>query len=112
MKKIKGTTIIESVTALAIITTIFGISLLLWGKLSAGSSNYLRYQAMVEVQRIYFEALDAENPESETLEREGLIIEKIISENAEWKRIKVLRCSAFDKNGRLIYERKLLIPAR
>ncbi len=112
MKKLKGTTIIESIVALMIITLIMGVSLMIMGKHSGSSRNSFRYIAQVEVQNLYYESFQKKNPMNETLEKEGMRIELAYNEHLNWKALLIVDCSVFDVNNRLIYERHWLIPAK
>lgn len=107
---LKGSTIIEALTAMVIISLIFGISLDLYLNIAQNDNNYLRYRAIVEMDRVYYKTLSEKNFNDDVTESDGITVEKKILPYTHASHVRILQCTARDRKERTLYEKRWIIP--
>jgi len=111
MKKLKASTLIETMVAMTIIMISFAVMVLLVINTSR-NTNILKMNAFLYCEDIKSETLALNKYEDEEYEYGNMHIIKSIYKYDKSHEIQVLEIQAFSKNELLIYETKLLIPVK
>ncbi|NOZ47669.1 MAG: hypothetical protein GXO79_12945 [Chlorobi bacterium] len=108
MKKLKASTIIETIVAMTIIMISFGIVALLIIN-NAKNNSQLKLNAYLLTEDIKAVTKAEKEYNNEEYEFENLLIYKSIEEYENFSNIKVLHLEVFSINDKLIYDSKELI---
>jgi competence protein ComGC len=109
LRKIQGSTLIESIVAMVIITVSFGVALLILSNISGKNNPQLKFKAYSEAQNTINNSIITSNFIDEDWQKEGLYIEKLILPYHEYEGLRVIEVKVFNNSGKLLIDRKDLI---
>ena len=111
LRKIKASTIIESIVAMVIITLVLGVALSVLSFVSGRNNPQIRFKAFAEAQRALNNCQNKAGLVDQEWNSEGLRIEKTVGQYREYPGIRLIEIKVYNNSGRLMIQRKELIQA-
>ena len=112
LKKLKASTIVESIVAMMIISICFGVALVVLAGSLRSQNPELTLKAYEQVQR----AVDSYKLQSvyldQTIELEGLTLECKLSKYGTYQSLRLLEIRAYNNGGRMIIKRQELLRVK
>jgi type II secretory pathway pseudopilin PulG len=109
LKKIKSSTLIESIVAMVIITISFSSAFLILSAVSGKNNPQLRFKALIEAQRALDNCKNSGNLQNQDWQLEGLKIEKVIKPFHEFQGLRQIEISVYNNSGKPLIHRTELI---
>lgn len=108
-KKLKATTLIEVLVAMIIILLSFGTGMMIYNNILNSDNGYEKMKSRLILNEIAIETKKEKTFFDEIKEEETFTIHKSIEQYKDKKNLSLLHLKAFNKQGRLIAEKKELI---
>lgn len=109
LKKIKASTLIESIVAMVIISITMGITFLIITNISAKNNPQLRFKAYIESQQAINNAITSSIIKDDTWRKDGIFVEKRYLEYYNYEDLRVLEIKVFNNAGKLLVLRRTII---
>ncbi|KAA3633733.1 MAG: hypothetical protein DWQ02_12635 [Bacteroidetes bacterium] len=109
MVRLKGSTIIEAMIAMTVITIVFLVGMMAIGRLGSSYKTVESYKVDLEMENQSQKTRQTQRYFDETIVFSGFMIEKKVDESEYGKNVLLLSLKAFDTQDRLLNERKELI---
>jgi hypothetical protein len=108
-KKLKGSTLVEVITAMVIILTCLGIAMTIFTNLSRDVNDELRILAEVRINTLASETKLKNDFTDVTLDEENLRIQRTILPYLQKARLRVVFIEAFIPSGKKVAEYKEIV---
>jgi hypothetical protein len=109
LKKMKASTLVESLVAMVIITVSMGFALLILSNISGKSNPLLKFKAYTEAQLVINTTRISNYINNEEWLKEGLTVEKFILPYKDYAGLRILEVKIYDNRHKLLIHRKEII---
>jgi hypothetical protein len=107
---VQGSSIVETVTALLIIVISFGAGMSIYLNVITNEQTISKTKANIILESIMAETMEQKRFLDETIQFNGLIIEKVILPFSGIENHRICSITAYHQNGQLIHLIKRVIP--
>ena len=107
---VQGSSIVETITALLIIVISFGAGMSIYLNIITNEQTISKTKTNIILESIMAETMEQKRFLDETIELNGLLIEKVILPFSNGENHRICSISAYHQNGQLIHLIKRVIP--